>query len=444
MSELTEADPNVTSAAPVVGISPERAEEHFRPRQPNTLKEAGLSPNDLESLLLKFILNVSNATGRKAAEQICMPFGIVQLALAELKAQRFVQHRGAAEVSDYVYELTDTGIARARHHLENSTYFGSAPVTLDDYCKSVNAQSLRNYRVDVQHLYDAFDGLSYEPILIVQVGQAINSGRGLFLYGPPGNGKTSVAERVMRACSEEIWIPRTISVTGELIRVFDPSYHELVEQPRSESLLDESHDRRWVRIRRPTVVVGGELTMEHLEMSTSVATGVNEAPVQMKSNCGALVVDDFGRQRVGSTALLNRWIVPLEKGFDHLTLRSGRQIRVPFDQLLVFATNLEPKDVADEAFLRRMPFKVEMRSPNKEQFVELLKQTCSRMKIECCDGAIERLLAVHYEGKNRPLRYCHPRDLLEQVRSFCEFQQIPLQLTEKTVDVAAYNYFAGL
>ena len=418
--------------------------DRFFPSRPSNVKEARLHPNDLEGLILKFLLNSTSGSGRKTADQICLPFSIVNEALTELKRQRFVAHRQSAEMSDYVYELTEEGMRRARHHMEQSTYFGAAPVSLADYTKSVADQSLRHYRVDVERLHHAFDGLAIEPLLLVQVGQAVNSGRGLFLYGPPGNGKTSVAERVMRSCGEEIWIPKTVSVTGDMIRIYDPSYHEAVEAEQSLSLLEESHDRRWIKIRRPTVVVGGELTLEHLEMSTSSTTGVNEAPVQMKSNCGALVIDDFGRQRVSSAELLNRWIVPLEKRFDHLTLRSGRQIRVPFDQLLVFATNLEPRDVADEAFLRRMPFKVEMRSPSQEQFVELLEKVCKDSGVRVVQGAIERLLQVHFLEKGRDLRYCHPRDLVEQVCSFCDFQNLPMELNDKTVDVAAYNYFAGL
>ena len=433
----------VSNESEVVTPQPEAA-SHFFPQQPETLKESGLQANEVEALVLKFLMNQTAAPGRRVAEQICLPFRIVQDTLNYLRTQRMVAHRGAAEMSDYLYELTADGMTRAGHHLEQSTYFGAAPVTLADYNASVQAQSLKKYRVNVEHLYKAFEGLTYDPLLIVQVGQAINTGRGLFLYGPPGNGKTSVAERVMRACSEEIWIPRTVTVTGELIRVYDPSYHTVVESPESSSLLEDSHDKRWVKIRRPTVVVGGELTMQHLEMSTSVVTGVNEAPVQMKSNGGALVVDDFGRQLASSADLLNRWIVPLEKGFDHLTLRSGRQIRVPFDQLLVFATNLEPKDVADEAFLRRMPFKVEMRSPHLDEFVALLKATCDEEGVKYSNDGIKHLIQKHYAAKNREMRYCHARDLVDQVTSFCDFQEIPLELTEKTADVAAYNYFAGL
>lgn len=422
----------------------QHATTRFFPQKPTTLAKSGLRKNELEGLLLKFFLNRTTATGHQAAEQVCLPYRIVLEGLNELRAQRFLALREAAAMDDYIYELTADGLSRTRQHLESSTYFGAAPVTLADYCESVAAQSLRNYRVKAERLREALDGLLYDSVLLTQVGQAINTGRGLFLYGPPGNGKTTVAERMMAACDESIWVPRTITVTGELIRVFDPNYHTAVELEETAPLMEQPHDRRWVKVRRPTVVVGGELSLEHLELSRSAVTGMHEAPVQVKSNGGALVVDDFGRQRVASVDLLNRWIVPLEKRFDHLTLRSGRQICVPFDQLLVFATNLAPSNVADEAFFRRMPFKVEMHSPTADQFVHLLKDVCQQRNVAYQDAAVEHLVEAHYRAKNRAFRFCHARDLMDQVESYCDFQETPAELNEATADIAAHNYFAGL
>jgi predicted ATPase with chaperone activity len=284
------------------------------------------------------------------------------------------------------------------------------------------------------------------PATLSQLGQAVHSGRGLFLYGEPGNGKTSIAERLVRALSPYVWIPRTLTVTGEIIRLFDPASHveAPLENPPGQLLDALRYDRRWVRIQRPLIVVGGELRLEQLEITNNPTTGILEAALQLKSNGGALVVDDFGRQRCSATDLLNRWIVPLEKGHDYLNLPSGRQIQVPFDQLLIFSTNLPPHKLVDEAFLRRIPYKIEVTDPTPREFRELLQQWCGKLGVEFQLEACDHLLAKHYQEGKRPLRYCHPRDLVQQVLDFCEFHELPLVLTSKAFDVAAKNYFAGL
>src|SRR5207247_5690801 len=245
--------------------------------------------------------------------------------------------------------------------------------------------------------------------------------------------------------SQPIWIPRTITVTGEIIRLFDPANH--MEAPLTTSQdqwLDTiAYDHRWVRIRRPLIVVGGELRLEQLEITNNPTTGILEAAVQLKTNGGALLVDDFGRQRCSQAELLNRWIVPLEKGYDFLNLPSGRQIQVPFDQLLVFSTNLPPHQLVDEAFLRRIPYKIEVSDPTPREFRDLVQQWCGKLGLEFQSDAVEYLLAKHYQETNRALRFCHARDLVQQVLGFCEFQELPLVLTPQAFDAAAKNYFAG-
>jgi hypothetical protein len=349
-------------------------------------------------------------------------------------------------MGDFEYELTDVGRERARWHSERCTYCGSAPVPLSAYVASVEAQSIRKSKVRSSHVSRALGDLMLAPVTLSQLGQALNAGRGLFLYGQPGNGKTSMAERLVRAMSPYLWIPRTIAVSGEVIRLFDQVNH--VEEPfdaPSDNLLDMlRYDRRWVRIRRPLVVVGGELRLDQLEVVHNPTTGILEAPVQLKSNGGTLVVDDFGRQRCSAAELLNRWIVPLEKGYDFLNLPSGRQVQIPFDQLLVFSTNLPPHQLVDEAFLRRIPYKVEVSDPTPREFRDLVQQWCGKLGIEFQGEAVDYLLAKHYQEANRPLRYCHARDLMQQVLGFCEFQELPLMLTPKALDAAVKNYFAGL
>ena len=247
---------------------------------------------------------------------------------------------------------------------DRCSYFGSVPVNFKDYVSSVEAQTINNHNPSQEDLKRAFSDLLIDPKLMVKLGPAVNSGKGMFLFGYPGNGKTSIAERITAAFGPYAWIPRALSMDRDIVRLFDPMSHEEVPMENDETLLaSTSYDKRWVRIKRPTIVVGGELTMEHLEIQYNPQTGISEAPVQMKSNTGLLLIDDFGRQRMSVDELLNRWIVPLEKRYDFLNTSNGKKILVPFDQLVVFSTNLEPKDLVDDAFLRRIPYKIEVENP---------------------------------------------------------------------------------
>jgi predicted ATPase with chaperone activity len=279
--------------------------------------------------------------------------------------------------------------------------------------------------------------------MLRKLGPAVNSGRGLFLFGAPGNGKTSLAERITKAFGQSIWIPRALGIDGEIMRLFDPTNHEEMPLAKEEGLLQmHKIDQRWIRIRRPTIVVGGELTMENLEVTLNTATGISEAPVQLKSNCGTLLIDDFGRQKMRVDELLNRWIVPLEKRYDFLNLPSGKKIQVPFDQLIVFSTNLEPKKLCDDAFLRRIPYKVEVMDPSEPEFRELFKIMCPLVGVEYNEDALSHLIATHYTAKNRPFRCCQPRDLLMQVRNLCRFEQREAKMSRGDMDFAVDNYFA--
>jgi predicted ATPase with chaperone activity len=418
----------------------------FAPPEPATLAETGLAAGDVEALMLKLLLTNGPTVGRKIAEQIRLPFPVIAEQLRALRSQLLVTLSNEARMGDFEYELTEDGRQRAQWHSDHCTYCGAAPVPLDDYVNSVERQSLRNVKVRLPDLCRALSDLILAPAMLSQLGQAMHAGRGLFIYGQPGNGKTSIAERLVRAVSDTIWIPRTITVTGEVIRLFDPANHEEVPLGGgSEQLLDVlRYDRRWVRIRRPLIVVGGELRMEQLEIMNNPATGILESTVQLKSNGGALVIDDFGRQRCSPAELLNRWIVPLEKGHDFLNLPSGRQIQAPFDQLLIFSTNLPPRELVDEAFLRRIPYKIEVTDPSPREYRDLVQQWCGRHDIGFDSDAVEYLLTRHYGEAGRPLRYCHARDLVRQVLAFCEFHDLPPVLSRKAFDVAVKNYFAGL
>lgn len=421
----------------------EWAETEFVPVEPDTLEEAQLTESEVEALILKFLLNTGDATGRQIADQVKLPFKIIDPLMRRMKGDRLVVHRSDAPMNDYVYELTELGRERARRYAEHCTYFGAAPVSLRDYVASVAVQSMTKQRPTRDDLRRALEGLVISEEMLNRLGPAVNSGRGLFLYGAPGNGKTTIAERVTAAFGPYIWIPRAIGVDGEIIRVFDPVNHFEVPLPDPEGLLDTRHiDRRWVRIRRPTIVAGGELTMSALEVTLNTSTGICEAPLQMKSNCGTLVIDDFGRQRMPIQELLNRWIVPLERRYDFLNLPNGKKITVPFDQLIIFSTNLEPRELVDEAFLRRIPYKIEVVDPSEEQFRQLFRVLAPQLGIKFNEDAVNYLIERHYKAVGRPFRFCQPRDLMLQVLHYCNYLQITPELKPEYFDIAVANYFS--
>jgi len=423
--------------------NPDDADDRFVPLEPNSFGEAGLTDSEVEALALKFLLGRGEATGRQTSDQLKLPFLLVESLLASMKQDRLVAHRGSAALNDYVFELTDLGRERARRHSEHCTYFGAAPVPLPQYVESVTAQSLTKQRPTAEDLRRAFADLLINPHMLNRLGPAINSGRGLFLFGAPGNGKTSIAERVTEAFGETIWIPRALGIDGEVMRLYDPSHHVEVPLDEYSGLIDHRHiDHRWIQVRRPTIVVAGELTMDNLEVTLNTSTGVSEAPVQLKSNCGTLVIDDFGRQRMSIDELLNRWILPLEKRYDFLNLANGKKIQVPFDQLIVFSTNLEPRDLVDDAFLRRIPYKIEVIDPNEEEFRELFYLMAPRLGLEIRDDVLDYLIEKHYKAADRPFRCCHPRDLLLQICNFCKFSGVEPEMTSEFVDLAVENYFA--
>ena len=287
----------------------------------------------------------------------------------------------------------------------------------------------------------AFSDISIDTNLFESLGPAVNSGAGLFLYGAPGNGKSTLAKRITMCFRQEIWVPHAVLEDGQLIKVFDAAYHEEIEGPEESLLQTPEHDQRWVRIRRPTVVVGGELTMDNLEIRHDPHSNVSEAPLQMKSNCGCLLIDDFGRQRIEPAELLNRWIVPLENRVDFLTLSTGKKIQVPFEQLIIFSTNLEPSDLVDEAFLRRIPYKIEIADASEEEFYRLFEIYCSSFGCEYRPEVVEYLLQTHYRPKHRPLRRCHPRDLLGQIQNYCAYNDLPMEMRPEHFDRVVRSYF---
>ena len=417
--------------------------ERFLPKAPESLDQTGMTFEEVERLILKYLLSKGSSTGRNICGQIKLPFGIVEPMLKQLKHDQLLAFRGAAEMGDYEFQITDYGRERAKRYAEECSYFGAAPVQLKDYLTAMAAQSIAKQSASEEDLKKAFGDLIMEKSMLDRLGPAINSGRGMFLFGEPGNGKTAIAERITRCFGSTIWIPRALGIDGDIIRVFDPGVHEEVPYSTGEGLFDLSGvDGRWVQVVRPTVIAGGELTMKELEVCQNMQTKICEAPLQLKSNCGTLVIDDFGRQTMPVDVLLNRWIVPLEKRYDFLNLPSGKKIQVPFDQLIIFSTNLEPRDLVDGAFLRRIPYKIQVPDPSRDIYIELMKLFAPMMGFEYEKEPVEYLIATHYEKVGRPFRACQPRDLLLQVKNFCAYRNIPKKLSNEAFDFAVENYFS--
>jgi hypothetical protein len=432
----------------LLGPSPtaKPADVPFVPKSPESLEAAGLTIEEVERLVLKMLLQRGAATGRMIASQVCLPFVLIEPLLKSYKYEQLVVFKSSAAMGDYEYLLTDNGRDRARRYAQETTYSGAATVTLKSYLSAMAAQSIAKQHATEEDLARAFSDLIINMKMLDRLGPAINSGRGMFLFGEPGNGKTSIAERITSCFGSNIWIPKALGIDGDIIRIYDPAVHTPIKQELSTNLLDSNNiDTRWIQIRRPTVIAGGELTMNELEVRQNQTTKVCESPLQLKSNCGTFVIDDFGRQRMPVTELLNRWIVPLEKRYDFLNLPSGKKVQVPFDQLIIFSTNLEPKDLVDGAFLRRIPYKIEVLDPTEEEFRKLFSLVAPgqgfQMDRESLD-AIDYLIETHYKAKNRPFRSCQPRDLLLQVRNFCLYKSLPRRITPASFDFACDNYFS--
>jgi predicted ATPase with chaperone activity len=419
-------------------------DDGFQPQEPLTLKDTGLNDTFVEELILKFLSGIGSESGRSISNNLCLSMAILEDRLIALRQRQEIAPSGAAMLGDHIYRLTDSGRDRALRALRDCAYVGPAPVPLEDYISSVHAQTLATERPRKAQLEKAFADIHVEPELLAQLGPAISAGKGMFIYGAPGNGKTTIAQRITRCFGQNILIPHAVVEGGKIIKMYDAACHRAV-RVAAESLYRATEcDRRWIRIERPTVVVGGELTMDSLELKHDPVSNVSEASLQLKSNCGCLLIDDFGRQRVNPTELLNRWIIPLENRIDYLTLSNGRKIEVPFEQLIIFSTNLEPSDLADDAFLRRIPFKVHVEDPSPQEFHLLFQLFANKLQIECPREMVDYLIHTRLKQHGRPLRRCHPRDLVEQVMYHCNYNELPLRITAEYLDQAVRNYFTAL
>jgi hypothetical protein len=414
------------------------------PAPPATIAETGLHPDTLAQLMLKTLV-AGECTGTQLAEHLRLPFTVLDALVQHARVEKLVEVRGAsgAGAAGYRYVLTDLGRDRAMQFLAVNGYVGPAPVPLTQYTDYVRASMAARPWIDRDRLSRGFENLVISQAMYDKLGPAVNSGKSLFLYGAPGNGKTVVAEGIGRALGTDMHIPHAIDVDGQTITMYDPvSHSRTAASAASQSVIAAAvHDRRWEQIRRPVVVVGGELTLEMLDLTFNPIAKFYEAPIQMKANGGVFVVDDFGRQRIPPRDLLNRWIVPLESRVDFLTLHTGRKFDIPFNVFIIFATNLQPESLADEAFLRRIPYKIRAQNPTVEEFGRIFEIVCRRRGVPFDAVMVEYLQRAYYERRNIQMRACHPRDLVEQVIDMCRYQNREPVITRDMLDAACGSYF---
>jgi len=421
------------------------ASGRFVPPTPTSVKETGLGLGFLTDLAIKIVYFEGNISGYELADRIKLPYhGVVDQVLEFLKREKLCEVKGSGGFAEaaYQYAITQKGRLIAREALDRSQYAGPAPVPLETYNEAIRHQPLVSVVANQRTMRQALSHMVISEDTFAQIGPAVNSGRSVFLFGHPGNGKTAIAESIGgMLLDNDMYIPYAMEVAGQIIRVFDGVNHLEIEETSGNS---RDHDPRWIHIRRPFITAGGEMTLETLDLVYDETNKYYEAPFQVKANGGMLLIDDFGRQQARPRDLLNRWIVPLEKRTDYLTLHTGRKIEIPFDVLIIFSTNLAPRDLVDEAFLRRIRHKIEIKDPTWDEYREIFRRVCESKGVAYNDQGLAYLIQEHYLKHNRPRRGCHPRDIVDQLADIARYLNVPAVLSKDLIDRACEAYFVEI
>jgi predicted ATPase with chaperone activity len=422
-------------------ITPDELHIFFSPRpEPvRSVEESGLELSFIADLVLKHVLHMGEFRLSDVVDCVKLPSTVIDPAIEVLRREKLVEVRGAAEFTkaSYKFFITELGKVRAGELLDICRYVGPAPVPLESYKQMIELQTIKNIQVDEEVVRRAFSHLIISERLLRRLGPAISSGMPMFVYGPPGNGKTAIAETIGRILPDHVYMPYALIVGGQIITIFDPVTHF----PVNGSNFAPDIDHRWIRVRRPVVITGGELTLKSLDLDFNPIAKFYEAPLQMKANNGLFIVDDFGRQQMNPQSLLNRWIVNLDRRIDFMALHTGMKFEIPFDQLVIFATNLEPKTLVDEAFLRRIRYKIKIDHPSEEEYEQIFRRVCEFNKIEFDPGIFDYLMKHYYKKLGIPFNACHPRDIIDHVIDDSRYYNHPPQLTREEIDTAWENYF---
>ena len=414
--------------------------ERFQPKPPASLEEAGVTSSLVEQVILKNLYFRGEVGGRELAKVIGFSFSLIEPALGFLKHERLIETKRSSALGSVsaVFAATDEGRKRAKEFLESNHLLGPAPVPLAAYTAAVHAQRIQPGWMTRERLQRAFTEAVVTDDFFSRFGPAVNSFKSMLIYGKPGNGKSFLSEQLARIDSDAVYIPYHIEADGQIIKVYDPLYHEKIgEDEESIFISDEpDYDRRWVKCKRPFMTTGGELTMDMLDLMYIPASKIYDAPYQLKANNGVYLVDDFGRQQITPAELLNRWIYPLDRGADYLSFQTGTKIQVPFECFLVFSSNLNPSDLGDEAFLRRLEYKMFLHNPSHEEFSVLFKNFCAQQDLYCSDELVTHTISEHYQKTGRKMRRCHPRDILRVALDLIQFDKLELKLTTELIDRA--------